>query len=124
MPFEDIKGPLSNWVTTKSIQGEIKRRFRGFLEAYKDDAEELVYKKRVRDMCVGELTTDLKLAFTITKCHQSPFSEYYQLSTALYTRVYASSTSLHTYLVTFETMACSTVLPDKCDTSHTGYVCV
>ena len=57
MPFEDIKGPLSNWVTTKSIQLEIKRRFRGFLEAYKDDADELVYKKRVRDMCVGELTT-------------------------------------------------------------------
>ena len=60
MPFEEIKGPLSNWVTTKSIQMEIKRRFRGFLEAYKDDAEELVYKKRVRDMCVGELTTQLK----------------------------------------------------------------
>ena len=54
MPFEDIKGSLSNWVTTKSIQEEIKRRFRAFLEAYKDEAEELVYKKRVRDMCVGE----------------------------------------------------------------------
>lgn len=63
MPFEDIKGPLSNWVTTKSIQEEIKRRFRAFLEAYKDEAEELVYKKRVRDMCVGQqqsLLVDLK----------------------------------------------------------------
>ena len=53
MPFEVIKGPLSNWVTTKSIQDQIKDRFRAFLEVYKDDADELVYKKRVRDMCVG-----------------------------------------------------------------------
>lgn len=64
MPFEDIKGPISNWVTTKSIQEEIKRRFRAFLEAYKDEAEELVYKKRVRDMCVGEKPAWLRLLST------------------------------------------------------------
>ena len=62
MPFEDIKGPLSNWVTIKSIQEQIKRRFRAFLEAYKDDeTEELVYKKRVRDMCVGESPTQFRM---------------------------------------------------------------
>ena len=115
MPFEDIKGPLSNWVTTKSIQVEIKRRFRGFLEAYKDDAEELVYKKRVRDMCVGELTTYFILAFTISKCHQSPFSNSYQFSTALFIRVDVSSTSLHKYLVTFGNRACSQCLPVEYD---------
>lgn len=64
MPFEDIKGPISNWVTTKSIQEEIKRRFRAFLEAYKDEAEELVYKKRVRDMCVGEKPARFRLLST------------------------------------------------------------
>lgn len=60
MPFEDIKGSLSNWVTTKSIQLEIKRRFRGFLEAYKDDADELIYRKRVKDMCIGGHTNHWK----------------------------------------------------------------
>lgn len=64
MPFEDIKGSLSNWVTTKSIQLEIKRRFRGFLEAYKDDADELIYRKRVKDMCIGGDTDHGKLAAT------------------------------------------------------------
>ena len=54
MPFEDIKGPLSNWVTTESIQKEIKRRFKAFLKQYKDELDEYVYKKRVRDMCVGK----------------------------------------------------------------------
>lgn len=66
MPFEDIKGSLNNWVNTKSIQLEIKRRFRGFLEAYKDDADELIYRKRVKDMCIGKHTNQWKLAATET----------------------------------------------------------
>ena len=110
MPFEDIKGPLSNWVTTKSIQLEIKRRFRGFLEAYKDDAEELVYKKRVRDMCVGELTSCLKLEFTITRWHQKHAFNILSVFNTISTLVDASHKSLRTYLVTFENMASSQFL--------------
>ena len=55
MPFEDIKGTLSNWVRTESIQREIKRRFRQFLERYKDEAsnDQPVYKQRIQTMCVG-----------------------------------------------------------------------
>ena len=54
MPFEDIKGPLSNWVTTESIQRQIKLRFRAFLDQFRDENNNLVYKQRVRDMCIGE----------------------------------------------------------------------
>ncbi|KAL0055666.1 hypothetical protein WJX82_002980 [Trebouxia sp. C0006] len=52
MPFEDIKGPLSNWVKTESIQRQIKLRFRAFLDQYKDENNNLVYKPRIRDMCI------------------------------------------------------------------------
>lgn len=54
MPFEDIKGPLSNWVTTDSIQRQIKQRFRAFLDQYRDENNNPVYKQRIRDMCIGE----------------------------------------------------------------------
>jgi len=53
MPFEDIKGPLSNWVKTESIQRQIKLRFRAFLDQYRDENNNLVYKQRIRDMCIG-----------------------------------------------------------------------
>lgn len=53
MPFEDIKGSLGNWVRTESIQKQIKNRFRIFLERYKDEAGNEVYKQRIRDMCIG-----------------------------------------------------------------------
>ena len=64
MPFEEVRGPLSNWVTTKSIQDQIKDRFRAFLEVYKDDVNELVYKKRVRDMCIGVYPAHFSLVST------------------------------------------------------------
>lgn len=53
MPFEDIKGPLSNWVKTESIQRQIQLRFRAFLDQYRDENNSLVYKPRIRDMCIG-----------------------------------------------------------------------
>ncbi|KAL0036084.1 hypothetical protein WJX79_002039 [Trebouxia sp. C0005] len=52
MPFEDIKGPLSNWVKTESIQRQIQLRFRAFLDQYRDENNSLVYKPRIRDMCI------------------------------------------------------------------------
>jgi hypothetical protein len=67
MPFEDIKGPLSNWVKTESIQRQIKLRFRAFLDQYKDENNNLVYKPRIRDMCIGR--SELYLA----SCCSSPY---------------------------------------------------
>lgn len=53
MPFEDIKGRLSDWVRMESIQRQIRLRFRAFLERYKDDAGNEVYKQRINNMCIG-----------------------------------------------------------------------
>lgn len=53
MPFEDIKGALGDWVRTDSIQRQIKQRFRHFLERYRDDAGNEVYKQRINNMCIG-----------------------------------------------------------------------
>lgn len=61
MPFEDIKGRLSDWVRMESIQRQIRLRFRAFLERYKDDAGNEVYKQRINNMCIG-----------MTQAHDTP----------------------------------------------------
>ena len=63
MPFEDIKGPLSNWVKTESIQRQIKLRFRAFLDQYRDENNNLVYKQRIKDMCIGVSVLQLLCCF-------------------------------------------------------------
>lgn len=70
MPFEDIKGPLSNWVTTDSIQRQIKQRFRAFLDQYRDENNNPVYKQRIRDMCIGESLP--LLWFYSARCLETP----------------------------------------------------
>ena len=79
MPFEDIKGPLSNWVKTESIQRQIKLRFRAFLDQYRDENNNLVYKPRIRDMCIGR--SELYLA----SCCSSPYVPSWSLALLLHT---------------------------------------
>ena len=59
MTFEEIRGTLSNWVSTPEIQRQMKLRFKAFLDQFKDEHGNAVYKQRIRDMCIGELTVNL-----------------------------------------------------------------
>ena len=59
LPYEDVRGPLSNWVSTPDIQRQIKMRFRAFLDQFRDDHNALVYKQRIKDMCIGDSSCQL-----------------------------------------------------------------
>ena len=49
-----MRGHTREWVAQEPIQREIGRRFRNFLDRFKDDNGDLVYRDRIKDMCIRE----------------------------------------------------------------------
>ena len=70
MPFEDVRGPLSNWVSTPEIQRQMKLRFKAFLDQFKDENGVPVYKHRIRDMCIGKVTARSALCYADSTAEQ------------------------------------------------------
>ena len=54
LPFGEVRGHTREWVAQEPIQREIGRRFRNFLDRFKDDNGDLVYRDRIKDMCIRE----------------------------------------------------------------------
>eukprot|EP00891_Asterochloris_glomerata_P007038 jgi/Astpho2/7038/fgenesh1_pm.00107_%23_26_t len=52
LPFGEVRGHTREWVAQEPIQREIGRRFRNFLDRFKDDNGDLVYRDRIKDMCI------------------------------------------------------------------------
>ena len=55
LPFGEVRGHTREWVAQEPIQREIGRRFRNFLDRFKDDNGDLVYRDRIKDMCIRKL---------------------------------------------------------------------
>lgn len=52
--LEEARGPVKEWVAQEPVRREIKRRFSRFLRTWQDDAGEVVYRHRIRDMVRSE----------------------------------------------------------------------
>ena len=49
-----MRGHTREWVAQEPIQRQIGRRFRNFLDRFKDNNGDLVYRDRIKDMCIRE----------------------------------------------------------------------
>ena len=50
--FEDVKGPLSQWVQKHDVVRWIRKSFSHFLRSYRDEhTGGMVYEARINDMC-------------------------------------------------------------------------
>ena len=92
MPFEDVRGPLSNWVSTPEIQRQMKLRFKAFLDQFKDENGVPVYKHRIRDMCIGKLTA--RLSFCYADSTAEPSSRKLNRSLTAETSLFITCTTL------------------------------
>ena len=50
---EDFSGPLYEWLQEERVQREVKRKFREFLTAFRDEAGNAVYPKEIQKMVVS-----------------------------------------------------------------------
>ena len=53
--LEQIRGSLSEWIKDPKTVRFIKRSFRRFLSSFRDEEGELVYEKRIYEMCSANL---------------------------------------------------------------------
>jgi len=60
--LEDIQGPLQTWLQEWRVQQEVKRRFREFLTAYRDESGKSVYPAEIQQMVVQNLKS-LKVSY-------------------------------------------------------------
>ena len=53
LDFEDVKGPLSNWLKKENVIKFITRQFNTFLRNFKDDKGHFVYEDKIHEMCLN-----------------------------------------------------------------------
>ena len=63
LDFEDVKGPLSSWLSREDVIVFIKRKFNTFLRSFKNETGNYVYEDKIHEMCQNNLQS-LEIVFT------------------------------------------------------------
>ena len=63
LDFEDVKGPLSQWLGRDDVIKFINRKFNTFLRSFKNETGNYVYEDKIHEMCQNNLQS-LEIVFT------------------------------------------------------------
>jgi len=63
LDFEDVKGPLSTWLSRDDVIKFINRKFNTFLRSFKNETGNYVYEDKIHEMCQNNFQS-LEIVFT------------------------------------------------------------
>lgn len=63
LDFEDVKGPLSQWLRKTDVIKFITKQFNSFLRNFKDENGSFLYEEKIHDMCSNNKQS-LQVTFT------------------------------------------------------------